>query len=105
MGMLMWLWVTTPYPPVNIRFNPTKKGSNMGGEFTYPKMGSQNGFDPQPWFFCLKQHWKAEFAVPHFILRRDRGGPVYPLSLEKWMGVPGKWGIQPISKPVQPIYF
>ena len=26
--------------------NPTTKiGSKMGGEFTYPKMGSQNGFD------------------------------------------------------------
>ena len=28
-------------PPVNIRFNPTTKmGSKMGGECTYPKMGS-----------------------------------------------------------------
>ena len=28
--------------------NPTTKiGSNMGGEFTYPKMGSRNGFDNQ----------------------------------------------------------
>ena len=27
---------------------PTNIGSKMGGEFTYPKMGSQNGFDPQP---------------------------------------------------------
>ena len=25
--------------------SPTKIGSKMGGEFTYPKMGSQNGFD------------------------------------------------------------
>ena len=32
------------YPPVNIPI-PTKIGSKMGGEFTYPKMGSQNGFD------------------------------------------------------------
>ena len=35
-----------PAPPVNIPL-PTKIGSKMGGEFTYPKMGSQNGFDPQ----------------------------------------------------------
>ena len=31
-------------PLVNIPI-PTKIGSKMGGEFTYPKMGSQNGFD------------------------------------------------------------
>ena len=33
-----------PVPPVNITI-PTKIASKMGGEFTYPKMGSQNGFD------------------------------------------------------------
>ena len=36
--------------PVNIPI-PTKIGSNMGGELTYPKMGSQNGFDPHPWLW------------------------------------------------------
>ena len=41
-------WVKSQIvPPVNIPI-PTKIGSKMGGEFTYPKMGSQNGFDPQP---------------------------------------------------------
>ena len=33
-----------PRAPVNIPI-PTKIGPKMGGEFTYPKMGSQNGFD------------------------------------------------------------
>ena len=33
-----------PVPPVNIPI-PTKIGSKMGGELTYPKLGSQNGFD------------------------------------------------------------
>ena len=37
--------VKTPYQnPVNISI-PTKKGSKMSGEFTYPKMGSQIGVD------------------------------------------------------------
>ena len=36
-------------PPVNIRFNPTTTiGPKMGGEFTYTKMGSQNGVHPRP---------------------------------------------------------
>ena len=34
-----------PVPPVNIPI-PTKIGSKMGREFTYPKMGSQHGFGP-----------------------------------------------------------
>ena len=33
--------------PVNILIS-SKIGSKMGGEFTFPKMGSQNGFD-QPY--------------------------------------------------------
>ena len=33
-----------PVPPVNIPIR-IKIGPKMGGEFTYPKMGSQNGFD------------------------------------------------------------
>ena len=33
-----------PVPPVNIPI-PIKTGSKMGVDFTYPKMGSQNGFD------------------------------------------------------------
>ena len=42
----IWAWVKIPIVfPVNISI-PTKIGSKMGGEFTYPKMGSQNGFDP-----------------------------------------------------------
>ena len=44
MGMraLKWPWVKIQILPlVNIRFNPTTKiGSKMGGEFTYPRMGS-----------------------------------------------------------------
>ena len=32
-----------PVRPVNISI-PTKIKPKMGGEFTYPKMGSQNGF-------------------------------------------------------------
>ena len=38
-----WPWVKSPYSQVNIPI-PTI-GSKMGGEFTYPKIGSQNGFD------------------------------------------------------------
>ena len=34
-------------PPVNIPIT-TKIGSKLGGEFTYPKMGSQNDVDPRP---------------------------------------------------------
>ena len=33
-----------PVPPVNIPI-PTQIGSKMGGELTYPKMGSQNFFE------------------------------------------------------------
>ena len=40
-----------PVPPMNIPI-PTKVGPKMGGEFTYPKMGSQNGFEPR----YLKHH-------------------------------------------------
>ena len=48
-----WPWVKTPSPPVNIPI-PTKIGSKMGGKFTYPKMGSQNGCEPQPYMSCTK---------------------------------------------------
>ena len=41
----MWPWIKIQIvPPVNIPI-PTKLGSKMGGEFTYPKMGAQDGFD------------------------------------------------------------
>ena len=41
-----WPWVKTQIvPPVNIPI-PTKLGSKMGGEFTYPKMGSH-------WFWTM----------------------------------------------------
>ena len=36
-----------PVPPVNIPI-PPNIGSKMAGDFTYPKAGSQNGFDPRP---------------------------------------------------------
>ena len=36
-------------PPVNIPFFPSKIGSKMGGEFTYPKMGSH-------WIFLTHSH-------------------------------------------------
>ena len=37
-----WPWVNSQIvPPVNIPNPTTKIGSKMGGEFTYPKMGSQ----------------------------------------------------------------
>ena len=44
-SLFTWPWVKIQIaPPVNIPI-PTKIDSKMGGEFTCPKMGSQNGFD------------------------------------------------------------
>ena len=54
---MKWPWVKSQIvPPVNIPI-PTKIGSKMGGEFTYPKVGSQNGFDPQPNGLPLPLAW------------------------------------------------
>ena len=39
--------------PVNIPI-PTKIGSKMGGDFTYPKLGSQSGFDNHSQMRTLK---------------------------------------------------
>ena len=84
-----WPWVKTQFVPLSAPSehpNPTTKiGSKMGGEFTYPKMGSQNGFEPWPclfgplaslcwraWLFPWLVGWQANtvlclfFRVPVF---------------------------------------
>ena len=64
-----WLWVKSPFSPSERDPIPTKIGSKMGGEFTYPKMGSQNGFDNH-------SHMNLQvgplFAAEVFILRARR---------------------------------
>ena len=47
-----------PVPPVNIPIL-TKIGSKMGGEFTYPKMGFQNGFDNHG-HFSPQESWRRQ---------------------------------------------
>ena len=45
MAVVLWPWVKSQIaPPVNIPIH-TKIPTIMGGEFTSPNMGSQNGFD------------------------------------------------------------
>ena len=54
-GKHMWPWVKIQIvPPVNLPI-PTKKGSKMGGEFTYPKNGIPLGFGPRPYMFCCRK--------------------------------------------------
>ena len=67
-----WPWVKTQIvPPVNIPI-PTKVGSRMGGEFTYPKICTI-GFDPQPYrrvgmtfFFLPPPPTQGEDQRPYF---------------------------------------
>ena len=71
------------YPPVNIPI-PTKIGSNLGGEFTYPKL-SNDWFSPtaislDPFFFKSKNR---NFKVSGF---SAGGGDIFPLG----SGAPGE---------------
>ena len=55
-----------PVPLVNIPI-PTKIGSKMGGEFTYPKW-DPIGFDPQPY-----NHKKQMAVGQNYVLKVEPG--------------------------------
>ena len=76
------------FPPVNIPI-PTKTGSKMGGEFTYPKVGSQNGFD---------NHSHICFLVRDTPNSTSGIGPASSSKVQ----AAGQWRILPAAPPTLP---
>ena len=69
---------------------PTKIGSKRGGEFAYPKMGSQNGFDSWP---CGFPHFHCPCQVLRLRFLENRGAQrSSPLLLDQRLQVEAACG-------------